>query len=86
MESAMAGRNGAKVQGVTASRPPGRVLAAKWDDRDVFTIEEAGEILLISRGSAYLAAKTGDLPVISVGRRRIVPRLALERLLGATAA
>jgi hypothetical protein len=81
----MAGQNSLKMQGVTANRTPGRILAAKWDDRDAFTIEEAGEILLISRGSAYAAAKTGDLPVISVGRRRIVPRLALERLLGAPA-
>jgi hypothetical protein len=82
----MAGRNGAKVQGVTDGRQAGRILAAKWDDRDAFTIEEAGEIVLISRGSSYLAAKTGDLPVIRVGRRKIVPRLALERLLSAKSA
>jgi excisionase family DNA binding protein len=73
--------NGARDQTVTFKRPPGRALAPKWDDRDVFTIEEAGEILLISRGSAYAAARSGDLPVISVGRRRLIPRLALERKL-----
>jgi Helix-turn-helix domain len=46
---------------------------------------EAGKILGVSRASAYAAATRGDLPVIWIGRRAIVPRRALERLLGATA-
>jgi hypothetical protein len=70
---------------VRARRKLGRVLAPKWDDRDAFSVEEAGTILGISRMSAYAAAKRGDLPVIWIGRRAIVPRLALERLLGGTA-
>ena len=57
--------------------------APKWDDRDAFSVEEAGEILGISRGSSYAAVNSGDLPVIRIGRRYIVPRAALERLLGA---
>jgi hypothetical protein len=70
---------------VRARRKLGRVLAPRWDDRDAFSVEEAGTILGISRMSAYAAAKRGDLPVIWIGRRAIVPRLALERLLGGTA-
>jgi excisionase family DNA binding protein len=78
-------KNGVRVQDVEAERRPGWVLAPKWDNRDAFSVEEAGEILGISRGSSYLAVKTGDLPVIRIGRRCIVPRLALERILTAIA-
>jgi excisionase family DNA binding protein len=45
------------------------------------TVEEAAAILGISRGSAYSAAANGELPVLRVGRRLLVPKLALERLL-----
>ena len=58
-----------------------RVLAAKWDARTTLTIEEVAEILGLSRSSAYEAANKGDLPTIRVGRRLIVPRHALERML-----
>jgi hypothetical protein len=61
---------------------PPRILDAKWDGRDTFTIPEAGEICGLSRASAYQAAKTGALPVVWIGRRGIVPRHALEKLLG----
>jgi excisionase family DNA binding protein len=66
--------------------PGRRVLAARWDDHDTFTVEEAGEILRLSRGSAYSAAASGELPTIRFGRRMVVPRLALERLLTGAAA
>jgi excisionase family DNA binding protein len=58
-----------------------RILAAKWDGRSTLTIEEVGEILGLSRPSAYAAANRGDLPVVRVGRRLIVPRHALEKML-----
>ena len=55
----------------------------KWSSRSTFSVEEAGcEILGLSKCSAYAAAKNGSLPTVRVGRRLIVPRLALERLLG----
>jgi excisionase family DNA binding protein len=55
----------------------------KWTGRSTFSVEEAGcEILGLSKCSAYAAAKNGSLPTVRVGRRLIVPRLALERLLG----
>lgn len=50
-------------------------------ERLTVTVEEAARLLGISRGSAYLAAKTGQLPTIRVGKRLIVPVRALERLL-----
>jgi excisionase family DNA binding protein len=68
--------------GTEAPRPV-QILDPKWDGRSTFTVEEAGEICGISRPSAYAAAKNGSLPTVRIGRRCIVPRHALERLLGA---
>ncbi len=45
------------------------------------TVPEAAKILGISRGSAYEAAKTGELPVIRIGKRLLVSRTVLERML-----
>ena len=47
------------------------------------TVEEAGHLLGIGRGLAYEAARRGELPVIRLGRRLLVPRAALLRLLEA---
>jgi excisionase family DNA binding protein len=47
----------------------------------VLTIQEAAKILRIGRSAAYEAARTGELPVIQFGRRKLVPRAALEKLL-----
>jgi hypothetical protein len=58
------------------------VLDARWSGRDTFTVEEAGcEILGLSRCSAYEFARTGVIPTIRIGKRLIVPRVGLERLL-----
>jgi excisionase family DNA binding protein len=48
-----------------------------------YTIEEARRILRIGRNTAYEAARSGAIPTIRIGRRIIVPGIALERLLGA---
>jgi hypothetical protein len=65
--------------------PPaaGRVLSARWDDRSTFNVTETAEILGLSTWAAWQAVNKGDIPVIRIGRRTIVPRHALERLLGA---
>lgn len=49
------------------------------------TVEEAAETLGISRNSAYTLAKSGELPTIRLGRRLLVPKRALDQLLGAGA-
>lgn len=46
-----------------------------------YTVPEAGRLLGISRNSAYDAAARGELPIVKIGGRLIVPRVALERLL-----
>ena len=51
------------------------------DDRLVLTVREAAQLLKIGRSCAYEAVRNGQLPVIRMGRRILVPRAALERLL-----
>ena len=45
------------------------------------TIAETAKILGISKGKAYTEAKLGHLPTIVFGRRIIVSRYGLERML-----
>jgi excisionase family DNA binding protein len=64
-----------------AERGAGLLNSPKWADHNTFTIHEAAEILRISKWAAYEAAKKKELPTIDIGRRRLVPRRSLERLL-----
>ena len=50
------------------------------DERLVYTVTEAAELLGISRAFAYELVARGDLPVIRLGRRRLVPKVALADL------
>jgi excisionase family DNA binding protein len=45
------------------------------------TIDEAAAVLGVSRNSAYSAVARGEIPAIRIGRRLLVPKAALERLL-----
>ena len=47
----------------------------------VLTVAEAAEVLGIARSSAYSAVRSGELPSIVVGRRILVPGVALLRKL-----
>jgi excisionase family DNA binding protein len=51
------------------------------DDRLTWTVPEAARLLGISKDTAYEAARRGELPVKVIGRRMLVPRAALLRLL-----
>jgi excisionase family DNA binding protein len=50
------------------------------------TVNEAAVRLGISRGSAYAAARRGELPAIRLNRRIVVPRVAFQRWLESAAA
>jgi excisionase family DNA binding protein len=50
------------------------------EDRLVYTVAEAGELLGISRAFAYELVARGELPVIRLGRRRLVPKAGLLAL------
>jgi hypothetical protein len=52
--------------------------------RLTYNIEEAGDKLGLGRNASYEAARTGQIagvPVIRVGKRMLVPRVAFDRLL-----
>lgn len=46
------------------------------------SVEEAGDILGVSRRSAYRAAARGEIPTLRIGRRLLVPTRRLMQLLG----
>src|SRR5215207_8189729 len=52
-------------------------------ERLTFTVPEAGRLLGLSRNGAYAAARAGLIPVLVVGRRRLVPKAALHQMLDA---
>ena len=54
---------------------------ASKTERLTLTVEQAAQLLGISRGLAYALAGCGKLPVVRLGRRLLVPRRALERML-----
>jgi excisionase family DNA binding protein len=52
--------------------------------RKTVSVEEAARILGISRGAAYAYANDGSIPTIRLGRRLLVPKAGLNRLLMTT--
>jgi len=48
-----------------------------------FTVDETAKILGVGRNSAYEAIARGEIPVVKVGKRLLVPKAALEILLAA---
>lgn len=60
---------------------PGAV--APVGDRLVYTVEEAAQLLGISRAFAYEAVQRGEIPSMRIGRRILVPKAALQRMLDA---
>jgi ACT domain-containing protein len=46
-----------------------------------YSINEAADLLGIGRNAAYAAAGR-DFPVITIGKRKVVPKAALDRMLG----
>lgn len=49
--------------------------------RATVTLAEAAQVLGISRSTAYELARTGELPVLRLGRRLVISKRALDRLL-----
>ena len=69
-------------EGSASTNAPEQTAAPRDDSRLTWTVTEAARLLGISRASAYEAAHRGELPVRVIGRRMLVPRVALLRLLG----
>jgi excisionase family DNA binding protein len=51
------------------------------EERLTLTVEETAKLLGIGRQLAYERVKTGEIPSIHLGKRILVPRRALEKLL-----
>ncbi len=51
------------------------------EEKLTLSVAETAKLLGIGRNSAYEAVSRGEIPVIKLGRRLLVPRLALEKLL-----
>ena len=49
--------------------------------KQTYTIPETAKILGIGRSTAYEGARTGHIPTIDIGKRKIVPKVALDRML-----
>ena len=45
------------------------------------SVDEAARVLGLSRNSCYQAVETGAIPSLRIGKRILIPRFALERLL-----
>jgi excisionase family DNA binding protein len=56
---------------------------SKADERLTLTVPEVASRLGLSRNGAYEAVAAGQIPAIRIGRRVLVPRTALERMLEA---
>jgi excisionase family DNA binding protein len=56
-------------------------LTGENRERLCFSVPEAARMLGISRGLAYELARSGQLPALRLGKRLLVPKVALERLL-----
>jgi excisionase family DNA binding protein len=66
---------------VPAGSGGGVGVAPAGQERLTLTVEEAATMLGISRAFAYEAVNRGEIPHIRIGRRILVPRSALDRLL-----
>ncbi len=47
----------------------------------VYSVPEAGRLLSLSRATSYMLANQGIIPTIRLGRRLVVPKIAIERML-----
>lgn len=83
---ALAEALGANAEGQVPSPPPagGAASAAPATNpgRLTLTVEEAAGLLGISRAFACETVRRGEIPSIRIGRRVLVPRVALDRLVG----
>ena len=61
-----------------------RIRKSKAPNCQTLTVEAAGEIMGIGRNQAYEAAHRGDLPSIKIGKRILVPKALLDKLLEGT--
>jgi excisionase family DNA binding protein len=78
----MSGKNSEAVKRVKpgpAARKPEPNKPESMECRTL-RVEQAAEILGISRAVAYIYARDGTLPTIRLGKRLLVPKAAIDKL------
>lgn len=65
-------------------RSIGETIPDKPVQRLTLTVEEAASALGISRSFAYEAIAKGEIPCIRIGKRILVPKVALAKMLEST--
>lgn len=53
-----------------------------YAEKKTLTVEEAGQMLGLSRTAAYQAVWKGEIPSLRIGRRLLVPIAKLNEMLG----
>lgn len=51
------------------------------EEKLIFTVKEATQKLGLSKNSAYNAIQRGEIPSIRIGRRILIPKVAIDKLL-----
>ena len=59
----------------------GKPRAADVEKRLCITVPEAARMLGTSRNFAYELVRRHELPVIELGKRKLIPRVKLEKML-----
>jgi excisionase family DNA binding protein len=54
------------------------------EKRKTYSIAEAGALLGVGQNSIYAAAHRGEIPIIRIGGRLLVPKSVLDRMLDST--
>ena len=62
------------------------LVAAKRQAADVLSVEDVAARLGIGRNQAYAAVQLGHIPAVRFGRRWLIPRAVLDRILSGQAA
>jgi excisionase family DNA binding protein len=68
---------GSKIRRASCRRSPKRLQGMG----DVLSVQEAARILSVCKNSLYAAIERNEIPVVRIGRRILVPRIAIEQLL-----
>jgi excisionase family DNA binding protein len=50
-------------------------------ERLTYNVKEAAELLGLSKNSAYQACLKGEIPHLKIGKRILIPRAQLDRML-----
>ena len=66
---------------IVGRRTVGPVIEEWPQQRLTMTVEQAATARGISRATAYEAASRGEIPATRIGRRILIPKVALEKLL-----